>query len=201
MLFTVLHAPYTEGCQQSTFLARHCVWCSSYRELLISILVVCILYLSVLVENIDLRKLDGLEFHLKMDQFSHILACWDDSLSLWLYFYLMTICWCWVPLLVGVLCKVFFCFAELCVFSSFEIVALQRRESWLLYFYCFLNVNSLSLFFASSSQYYGLVCSVWSWYFLLILTHLLFWHIQNTTVESHLTNHFISIRTIQSVLY
>ena len=24
--------------------------------------------------------------------FSHILACWDDSLSLWLYSYLMTIC-------------------------------------------------------------------------------------------------------------
>ena len=47
--------------------------------------------------------------------FSHILACWDDSLSLWLY--LMTICWCWVPLLVGDLCKVLLLFCKtLCLF-------------------------------------------------------------------------------------
>ena len=29
---------------------------------------------------------------------------------------------------MGVLCKVLFCFAELCVFSSFVIIALQKRE-------------------------------------------------------------------------
>ena len=26
--------------------------------------------------------------------FSHVLACWNDSLSLWLYSYLITICLC-----------------------------------------------------------------------------------------------------------
>ena len=87
----------------------------------------------------------------------------------------------------------------MCVFSSFVIMVQQKRElveSWLLYFYCFLNVISLSLFFASSSRYYGLICSV------IVAfpahTHLLF-GISKITVMSHLTNHFISIRTIQAV--
>ena len=41
-----------------------------------------------------LRKLNGLELHLRDGPivFSNILACWDDSLSLLLYSYLMTIC-------------------------------------------------------------------------------------------------------------
>ena len=93
----------------------------------------------------------------------------------------------------------FFCFAKTCVFSSFVIMVQQKKElveSWLLYFYCFLNVISLSLFFASSSRYYVLICSV------IVAfpahTHLLF-SISKITVMSHLTNHFISIRTIQSV--
>ena len=108
--------------------------------------------------------------------FSHILACWDDSLSLWLYSYLITFCWCWVPFIVGVLCKVLLLFCKICVFSSFVIMALQKRElveSWLLYFYCVLNVISPSLFFDSYSRYYGLIWSVWLWHFLLILTYFL----------------------------
>ena len=89
----------------------------------------------------------------------------------------------------------FFCFAKVCVLSSFVIVVLQKRElveSWLLYFYCFLNAISLSLFFASSSCYYGLTCSVSVAF--PAHTHLLF-GISKITVMSH----FISNRTIQSV--
>ena len=65
MMFTGLHVPYTEIGHQSTFFTRlPDIVC----DVPIIFLVVCILYLSVLVENIDLRKLNGLELHLKMDQ-------------------------------------------------------------------------------------------------------------------------------------
>ena len=47
-------------------------------------------------------------------------------------------------------------------FVSFLVLQSSRweRESWLLYFYCFLDAMWLLLFFASSSWYCGLVCSV-----------------------------------------
>ena len=46
----------------------------------------------------------------------------------------------------------------------------RGRESWLLCFYCLVLL--LWVFCGSSSQCPGLVCSVWLWYFLIILT---FW--------------------------
>ena len=52
MLFTGSHVPYTEGGHQNTFLTR---------------LPDTVCDVSVQVENIDLRKLNGLELHLKMD--------------------------------------------------------------------------------------------------------------------------------------
>ena len=45
------------------------------------------------------------------------------------------------------------------------------RESWLLYFCCDLNVMSMLSFFGSSSRCLGLVCSMWLWNFLVILTY------------------------------
>ena len=71
MMFTGLHVPYTEIGHQSTFLTRlpdivcdvpvitsrsSASWSFAY------------FVTPVLVENIDLRKLNGLELHLKMDQ-------------------------------------------------------------------------------------------------------------------------------------
>ena len=72
MLFTGLHVPYTEIGHQSTFLTRLpdivrdvpvITSCSSA-----SWLFAYFVFFSVQVENIDLRKLKGLELHLKMDQ-------------------------------------------------------------------------------------------------------------------------------------
>ena len=48
---------------------------------------------------------------------------------------------------VGLVLGILFCSAVHCVISSFVINLLGRRESWLLYFWCVLNVMSLlSLF-------------------------------------------------------
>ena len=43
------------------------------------------------------------------------------------------------------------------------------RESWLLCFYCLAVVWQL-VFLGSSTRYHGSLCSVWSWYLLVILT-------------------------------
>ena len=71
MLFTDLHVPYTEGGHQSTFLTR-----LSDTVCDVPVIASCssaswsfaYFVISVLVENIDLMKLNGLELHLKMDQ-------------------------------------------------------------------------------------------------------------------------------------
>ena len=66
------------------------------------------------------------------------------------------------------------CFA-VCYFVS--ILALQSpwwgRESWLLCFVCLPGVSSVLS--GSSSRYHGFVCSLWRWYFLIILTYY-FWY-------------------------
>ena len=40
------------------------------------------------------------------------------------------------------------------------IISLEKRESWLIYFYRLFDF----MFFVSSSQCRGLVCSVWLWH-------------------------------------
>ena len=47
------------------------------------------------------------------------------------------------------------------------------RESWLLYFNYLPDVLWLLVCYGSSSPCRGLVCSVWLWYFLIILTYVL----------------------------
>ena len=47
------------------------------------------------------------------------------------------------------------------------------RKSWLLYFYCLTDVLLLQMFCGSSSWCRGLVCGMWLWYFLIILTYFL----------------------------
>ena len=55
------------------------------------------------------------------------------------------------------------------------------RESWLLCFNCLLDVLWLLVFCGSSSRCFGLICSVWMWYFLIILT---FWRYFLLTLAS-----------------
>ena len=130
--------------------ARQCMWCSSYQELLISFLVVCILYLSVLVESIDLRKLNGLELHLKMDQ-SYSPIYQPVGMILWV-FDCIPIWWLFVDAeshSLWVFCVRSFSFAELCVLSSFVIIALWKRELdalHLLFPECQFSVIVLCLF-------------------------------------------------------
>ena len=61
-------------------------------------------------------------------------------------------------------CSIFFYF--------FAIILMGKRESWLLCLVCLPGV--LWLLFGSSSRCHGFVCSLWSWYFPLILTYY-FW--------------------------
>ena len=85
-----------------------------------------------------------------------------------------------------------FCSAELCVLSSFAFRLLRKRE-----------LVALILLF-SECQLIPCYCSLLlprSAVAFLAHTQLTFWHIENCTLMSHLTNRFISIRTSQSVLY
>ena len=47
-----------------------------------------------------------------------------------------------------------------CVLSSFAIIWKSKRESWLLCFYCLMDVLLLYMFCDSSSRCRGLVCGV-----------------------------------------
>ena len=61
-----------------------------------------------------------------------------------------------------------FCCSLLYVHSCFAIIVMGKRESWLL---CLLSHPGVSwLLCGSSSRCYGVVCSLWLWYFLIILT-------------------------------
>ena len=80
------------------------------------------------------------------------------------------------PLFVGILCLSLFCYAFLCVHSGFATILKRKRKlvalpfSWLL---CYSLLSSscmlLKMFCGSSSRCRGLVCSMWLWYFLIIL--------------------------------
>ena len=57
--------------------------------------------------------------------------------------------------------KPLFCYAVLCVLSSFAIISLGEGERELAAFlYCLLDVMCLLLLFAYSSWWHGLVCSI-----------------------------------------
>ena len=59
------------------------------------------------------------------------------------------------------------------VFSSFAIILTRKREGWLLCFNFLPDVLYLFVFCCSTSWCRVLVCSVWLWYFLIILTYFL----------------------------
>ena len=61
------------------------------------------------------------------------------------------------------------CCALLCVYSSFAISYWWERKSWLHCLVCLHGVSWLS--FCSSSRCHRVVCSLWLWYFLIILTN------------------------------
>ena len=80
-------------------------------------------------------------------------------------------CCCWFDVdwyfmwFLTVLCFVVRYFMSLLVLQS----SWWGRESWLLYFVCLPGVSWLLC--GSSSQWHGFVCSLWLWYFLIILTY------------------------------
>ena len=77
-------------------------------------------------------------------------------------------CWLLLPLWdsVIVLC---FVVRDFCVHSSFAIILMGKREGWFLCFVC-LSGDSW-LLCGSSSRRHGFVCSLWLWYFLIILIY------------------------------
>ena len=81
---------------------------------------------------------------------------------------------CWF-----IICCCSHCLWRLCVWSLFWFIVLVsflvlQSSHWgreRLYFCCVLNAMSLLLFFDSSLQCCRLVCSMWLWHFLVILTY------------------------------
>ena len=79
-------------------------------------------------------------------------------------------CLIYYSLFVGVLCLSLFCYALLCVHSSFAIILKRKRKLvalLLLSYRCIVAINVLWVFLTILL----LVCSVWSCYFLIILTY------------------------------
>ena len=70
----------------------------------------------------------------------------------------------WGSVLVFVLVCIALCFCN----------HLDERESWLLCFNCLSYVLLLLMFCGCASRCCELVCSVWLWYFLIILTYLFY---------------------------
>ena len=64
-----------------------------------------------------------------------------------------------------------FCGAVLCVGSSFAIISLRKRESWLRYFNSVLAVVSLSVYGLSSSRCHKLTCFLVLIWRLVLLGH------------------------------
>ena len=62
-----------------------------------------------------------------------------------------------------------FCCALLYVHSSFAIILMWKRDSWLLCLVCLPGVSSLVG--GSSMPCHGFVCSLCLWYFLIMLTY------------------------------
>ena len=68
------------------------------------------------------------------------------------------------------LCFVMHYFVSILVLQS----SWRGRESWLLCYYCLTDVLLLLMLCGSSSRCRGLVCSVWLWYLLILLTYFLY---------------------------
>ena len=60
-----------------------------------------------------------------------------------------------------------------------------RRESWLL---CFCLPGVLWWLSGSSLRCHGVVCGLWLWYFLIILTLLFLWHHSYTCISDNIKN-------------
>ena len=95
--------------------------------------------------------------------------------SMALVLLLLIRCWVLLPLWDSV---IVLCFAVR-YFVSIQVLQSSRwgRESWLLCFICLPGVSWLLC--RSSLRCHGFVCSLWLWYFLIILTHN-FWFIEHT---------------------
>ena len=78
--------------------------------------------------------------------------------------------WPWIahPSFVEVCNCSMFCFTLLYVHSSIAIILMGKRESWLL---CLICLPGVSWWLSGSSlRCHGVVCGLWLWYFLIILT-------------------------------
>ena len=83
---------------------------------------------------------------------------------------LLIYCLLYLLLFVEILCLSLFCCALLCVHSSFATIFKRKRKLVALLSFI-TNVLLLKMFCGSSSLCGGLVCSMWLWYFLIILTY------------------------------
>ena len=96
-------------------------------------------------------------------------------------------CWfivfVYLPLFVGVLC--WLCFG-MHYFMSFLVLqpSWRGRGSWLLCSYCLLDVLLLVMSCSSSARCHGLACSLFLWYFLVVLTYFLPWSSPTNTPNS-----------------
>ena len=90
----------------------------------------------------------------------------------------------------------------LCIVMHYAVFILilqsswRGKESWLLCYYCLTDVLILLIFRGSSSWCRGLVCSMWLWYCLIILTYFLVrWNAAYGDISSELTR-FAETKTI-----
>ena len=67
--------------------------------------------------------------------------------------------------LVGFLVLSFICYTMFSVLASFAIILVEKRD--------LTAILKFLVFYGSQSRYRGLICSVWLWYYLIILTYFL----------------------------
>ena len=85
----------------------------------------------------------------------------------WLFIILWTSHW-WCGFHVGLCFCIRSCYVPFLVCNHID-----KEESVLTCFYCLSDVLLLLMFWGSYSQWCWLVCSLWLWYFLIILIYLL----------------------------
>ena len=66
----------------------------------------------------------------------------------------------------------------------------KGRESWLLSYFCLTDVFLLLMFCGSSSRCHGLVCCMWMWYFLTILTYFLYYKFIDMSEKTNKVSQF-----------
>ena len=92
-----------------------------------------------------------------------------DIFEPWLLYYTLIVWFCNCSM---------FCCALLYVPSSFAIILMGKRESWLLCLVCLPGASWLVC--GSSMWCHGFVCSLWLWYILNILTYYFIPRVINT---------------------